>query len=179
MTEQTNTPASLTEDEQSLVKRSAFAAIALVSRADPGFFSMFKESMAGSRAFAAAPAGVQELLREGGFPTPPKGDAATIESTTLSELGQAASILDQKAPEQAQGYRDVILAAADQVAGASDGVAPEEQAMIDKIRTALGSTTAGAGALGGTGTLGGPETASAAEAPDLPLNDDTRPGALG
>ena len=29
---------------------------------------------------------------------------------------------------------------ADQVAGASDGVAPEEQAMIDKIRAALGGT---------------------------------------
>lgn len=168
MTENTNTPVSLTEDEQSLVKRSAFAAIALVSRADPGFFSMFKESMAGSRAFAAAPAGVQELLREGGFPTPPKGDAATIESTTLSELGQAASILDQKAPEQAQGYRDVILAAADQVANASDGVAPEEQAMIERIRTALGGSSAGAP------TFGGPDAAGAAEAPDLPLNDGGR-----
>ena len=41
----TDTPSTaLTEDEQALVKRSAFGAIALVSRSDPGFFAMFKES---------------------------------------------------------------------------------------------------------------------------------------
>jgi hypothetical protein len=46
-------------------------------------------------------------------------------------------VLRAKAPAQADGYRDVILAAADQVAGAADGVAAEEQAVIAEIRTAL------------------------------------------
>ena len=83
MTENTNAPTTLTDEEQDLVRRSAFSAIALVSKADPGFFSMFKESMAGSRAFAEAPAGVQQLLREGGFPTPPTGSPEQVESTPL------------------------------------------------------------------------------------------------
>src|SRR5690606_19332327 len=141
------------EDEQALVKRSAFSAIALVSRADPGFFSMFKESMAGSKAFAAAPAGVQELLRGGGFPTPPTGSPEQIEASTIDDLRQAVQVLEAKDPEHAQGFRDVVMAAADQVASASDGVAPEEQAVIDQIRTAL---------------TGGGSAAGSAEAPDLP-----------
>ena len=157
MTENTNA-AALTDDEQDMVRRSAFGAIALVSHADPGFFAMFKESMAGSRAFQEAPAGVQELLREGGFPTPPTGSPEEVQQTVLSELGQSMQVLQQKAPAQAQGYKDVILAAADRVANASDGVAPEETAMIEKIRAALG------GAAGGAPTV----TPSAPPADDAP-----------
>lgn len=141
MTENTNAAAALTDDEQSMIRRSAFGAIALVSHADPGFFAMFKESMAGSKAFQEAPAGVQELLREGGFPTPPTGSPEEVQQTVLSELGQSMQVLNDKAPEQAAGYRDVILAAADRVANASDGVAPEETAVIEKIRSALGNAT--------------------------------------
>lgn len=154
MTDTPNPTAAVTDDEQDLVKRSAFSAIALVSRADPGFFAMFKESMAGSRAFAAAPPGVQELLRGGGFPTPPRGTPEQIEAATLADLASAVQILETKDPEHAQGFKDVVLAAADQVAGASDGVAAEEEAVIAKIRSALG-------AAGGS-------AAAAAEAPQLP-----------
>lgn len=165
MTDTPSTAPELTEDEQALVKRSAFGAIALVSRADPGFFSMFKESMAGSRAFAAAPEGVQELLRGGGFPTPVTGSPEQVEATTISELGQAVQILQAKDPEHVQGFKDVVLAAADQVASASDGVAPEEQAVLDRIRSALS---------------GGGAAADDAEAPHLPGPDDpARPGPLG
>ena len=64
--------AEYTEAEHETIRSAAFGAIALVSKADPGFFSTFKESMAGSRAFAAAPPAVQELLKTGGFPTPPR-----------------------------------------------------------------------------------------------------------
>lgn len=56
----------------------------------------------------------------------------------MSALGSAMQALNAKAPEQAQGYKDVVLAACDQVAGASKGVSPEETAMIEKIRAALG-----------------------------------------
>lgn len=155
MTDNPNAAVDLTEDEQDLVKRSAFSAIALVSRADPGFFAMFKESMAGSKEFASAPAGVQELLRGGGFPTPPTGSPEQIEATTLTDLSSAVQILETKDPEHAQGFKDVVLAAADRVANASDGVAPAEEAIVGKIRAALGS--------GGSGSA-----AAAAEAPHLP-----------
>lgn len=165
MTDHPSAAPDLTEDEQALVKRSAFGAIALVSRADPGFFSMFKESMAGSRAFAAAPAGVQELLRGGGFSTPPTGSPEQIEAATVEDLRQAVQVLEAKDPEHVQGFRDVVLAAADQVASASDGVAPEEQAVIDTIRQAL---------------AGGGSAAASAEAPQLPGPDGpSQPGPLG
>lgn len=146
MTDDTHAAAALTDDEQDMVRRSAFGAIALVSRADPGFFAMFKESMAGSKAFQEAPAGVQELLREGGFPTPPTGTPEEIEQTVLTELGESVRVLQDKAPAQAQGFKDVILSAADRVANASDGVAPEESAMIERIRAALGGAAGAAGA---------------------------------
>ena len=138
MTDSTSTT-PLTDDERDVIRRSASGAMALVSRSDPGFFAMFKESMAGSKALQEAPAEVQQLLREGGFPTPPTGSPEQVEQTVLAELGQAMTILRAKAPDQAAGYRDVILAAADRVASASDGVAPEETAMITKIRDALGA----------------------------------------
>ncbi|GAA5158091.1 hypothetical protein [Ornithinimicrobium tianjinense] len=136
MTENPSTT-PLTDDDRDVIRRSAFGAMALVSRSDPGFFAMFKESMAGSKALQEAPAEVQQLLREGGFPTPPTGSPQEVETTVLGELGQAMTVLRAKAPEQAAGYRDVILAAVDRVASASDGVAPEETAMISKIRDAL------------------------------------------
>ncbi|MGO0576972.1 hypothetical protein [Ornithinimicrobium panacihumi] len=173
MTENTNAVA-LTDDEQDMVRRSAFGAIALVSQADPGFFAMFKESMAGSKAFQEAPAGVQELLREGGLPTPPTGSREEVQQTVLSELGQSMQVLQAKAPQQAAGYRDVILAAADRVANASDGVAPEEQAMIEQIRGALGGGAAAPGGAAGTT----PQAPTAPSAPQQPAQDQSGPGAL-
>jgi hypothetical protein len=140
-----------TDDEHELIRRSAFGAIALVSRSDPGFFAMFKESMAGSKALQEAPEGVRALLSEGGFPTPPSASSPQeMEETLLADLGRAVSLLRAKAPEQAEGYRQVILAAADRVAAASDGVAVEEQQMIDKIRAALSGGLAGDAPVGDT-----------------------------
>lgn len=130
--------AEFTEEERNTIRTGAFGAIALVSKADPGFFATFKESMAGSKAFAAAPAEIQGLLKEGGLISPPKGSPAEVEASVVSSLTGAVQILQAKAPEQAQGYRDVVLAACDQVANASKGVAPEETDMINKIRAALG-----------------------------------------
>jgi hypothetical protein len=144
----TPTGTALTPDEQQLVRRSAFGAIALVSRADPGFFAMFKESMAGSKAMQEAPPEVQELLREGGFPTPPTGSPEEIERSVMEDLRRTMSVLQAKAPRTAGGYRDVILAAADRVANASDGVAPEETAVIDKIRAALSTGVSGEPSMG-------------------------------
>lgn len=185
MSENTSPTDQLTDEEQALVRRAAFSAIALVSRADPGFFSMFKESMAGSRAFTEAPAGVQELLREGGFPTPPTGSPEEVEQTTLSELGQAVQILQAKAPAQAQGFTDVVLAAADRVAQASDGVAPEEQEVIDRIRAALQDGGAGEAVRpaeqGGAVQGDGPYDSEQDAHPDLPPSgaDQARPGTPG
>lgn len=125
-----------TDEEKSTLRNAAFGAMMLVSAADPGFFAMFKESMAGAKALAAAPPDLQALFKGGGMPSMPKG--AQVESTVLGQLQQATAILQAKAPQDLQSYRDVITAACDQVANASQGVAESETAVIGKIRAAVG-----------------------------------------
>lgn len=143
-------PTALTDDEHALVRRAAFGAIALVSNADPGFFATFKESMAGSKALQDAPEGVRELLAEGGMPAPRTGSPEEVEAGVLNDLRQVMRVLSAKAPRQVTGFRDVLLDATDRVARASDGVAPEEQAVIDRIRTAISTGIAGERPTGDT-----------------------------
>ncbi|AKT52222.1 hypothetical protein [Arsenicicoccus sp. oral taxon 190] len=132
-----NSTPTLTDEQRDQIRNGAFGAIALVSKADPGFLAMFKESMAGSKTLASAPADVRELLAGQGLPTPPSGSPEEVESAVLRDLAGGYAALRSTAPGQAQGYRDVVLAACDQVAQASGGVAPTEQAVIEKIRGAL------------------------------------------
>lgn len=130
--------AEYTDEERDTVRNAAFGAIALVSKADPGFFSSFKESLAGSKALASGPKEITEILRGGGFPTPPSGDAAAQEQAVVSGLTQAMGILGAKADGSAEAFKGVILEATRAVADASDGVSPEEQAVLDKVTAALG-----------------------------------------
>lgn len=143
MSENTDPTTTLTEADHTLIRRSTFGAIALVSQADPGFFATFKESMAGSRALQEAPQEVKALLSEGGFPAPHTGSASEVRAQVMADLREAMAVLGAKAPAQVEGFRQVVLAAADRVAAASRGVAPEEQAVIEEIRQALGTGTAG------------------------------------
>ena len=129
--------ANYTDAERDTVRDAAFGAIALVSKADPGFLSSFKESLAGSKALASGPKEITELLRAGGFPTPPKGDPATQEQAVLAGLSEAKRLLTAKGDGSAEAFSGVILEATQAVADASDGVSPEEQAVIDKVRAAL------------------------------------------
>ena len=124
----------LTSEQQSTVRRAAYGAISLVSQADPGFFDMFSESMAGSKALAAAPQPVREML--GGMAMPPRGSKEHIESEILSDLQESMQILAAD-PAQRDGFRSVILEACRKVAEAKGGVSAEEQAMIDRIRGAV------------------------------------------
>jgi hypothetical protein len=126
-----------TDDEKKTLRDAAFGAMALVSQADPGFFAMFSESMAGGKALAAAPAELRDLFKGGGLPSVPKGGSAEVEATVLGQLRQAIGILQAKAPQDVQAYRDVIVAATDQVAQAQGGVKESETAMIDKIKAAI------------------------------------------
>lgn len=124
----------LTSEQQSTVRRAAYGAISLVSQADPGFFDMFSESMAGSKALAAAPQPVREMLT--GMAMPPTGTKEHIESEILSDLQESMQILTAN-PQERDGFRTVILEACRKVAEAKGGVSVEEQAMIDRIRAAV------------------------------------------
>lgn len=126
-----------TDGELDTIKGGAFGAIALVSKAEPGFFAPFKESMAGAKALAQAPAQLQGILREGGMVLPPSGDAQAVEKRVLEQLGAAVALLKAKDSALADSFRNVVLEACDAVAEAAKGVSPEETAMVDRIKGAL------------------------------------------
>ena len=129
--------ADYTDAERDTVRNAAFGAIALVSKADPGFFSSFMESLAGSKALAKGPKEITEILRGGGFPTPPKGDAAAQEQAVVTGLAHAVDVLETKADGSAEAFKGVLLEATQAVADASDGVSAEERDVLDKVRAAL------------------------------------------
>lgn len=127
--------AAISDQDKDVIRRATFGAIALVSKADPGFFATFKESMAGSKALAAAPENIRELLK-GGLIAPPSGGEGGVEQAILGDIRAAKAALADD-PAALQGWTGVVESAMQQVAEASKGVAPAEQAMIDKIRAAL------------------------------------------
>ncbi|MET8088702.1 hypothetical protein [Micromonospora sp. NPDC005220] len=127
----------LTDEERLTLKTGAFGAVFLVSNADPGVLGVIRESIAASGALAEASGAVKEALTSGPLPRLPRDSQLEIESVVLPALGRAVRILREKSPRDVAAYRDLVLAAADQVARAHDGVAPAETAAIDQIRVAL------------------------------------------
>lgn len=127
----------LTDEERLILKTGAFGAVFLVSNADPGVLGVIRESIAASGALADASGTVKEALTTGPLPRLPRDSQLEIESVVLPALGRAVRILREKSPRDVDAYRELVLAAADQVARAHDGVAPAEVAAIDQIRVAL------------------------------------------
>lgn len=133
---------TLTAEQSDLVRGAVFGAMALVSKADPGFFAMFRESLAGARALAAAPPEIRELLGTG-FVAPPSGAAQDREGAVVAQLQQARDMLAVTAPELLDGFRGVVLSACQATAQADDGVSDSERATIATIENVL---SAGGGA---------------------------------
>ncbi|MEU8009274.1 hypothetical protein [Micromonospora parva] len=127
----------LTDEERLTLKTGAFGAVFLVSNADPGVVGVIRESIAASGALADASGTVKEALTTGPLPRLPRDSQLEIESVVLPALGRAVRILRDKSPQDVDAYRALVLAAADRVARAHDGVAPTEAAAIDQIRAAL------------------------------------------
>ncbi len=128
----------LTQEDRNIVRGAAFGAMSLVSRADPGFFDMFKESLAGSKALAAAPEELRRVLAHGAFVVPPSGSADELENAVVEQLSQATRILASASQTLLEGFRVVVLTACDAVAAASGGVVESETAAIERVRSALG-----------------------------------------
>ena len=144
MTEPTQPPtdqpadatATLTEDEEKVVRSAAVRAGALVARAEPGFFDSFKESYAGSKAIKAASPELQRLLTKG-MPEMPSGTPDEATARTLELLTQAVSILREKAPGLADEFTQVVIQSATDVANAADGSSPREAEVVADIERAL------------------------------------------
>lgn len=127
----------LTAEERLTLKTGAFGAVFLVSNADPGVVALVRESFAASGAMADASGVVKEALTTGPLPKLPRDSELEVESAVLPALTRAVAILRKKSPRDVGTYREVVLAAADRVARAHRGVAPQEAAVIERIRAAL------------------------------------------
>ena len=60
---------------------------------------------------------------------------------TIKALGGAVAALEQKAPDELEAYRDLVLDVVAGVAEAKGGVRDEETAAIERIKRTLGATT--------------------------------------
>ena len=127
-----------TDQERDTLRNAAMGAMMLVSKSDPGIMSTIKEMFAGSKALRGASPDMQEIFKGGGsMPKMPKGSQADMENNVMSMLQQSMQIL-QKNPQDQQNFRNTIMSACDQVAQAQGGVSENEQAMINRIRSAMG-----------------------------------------
>jgi len=132
---------ALTDQERATVRDAAVGALTYVSKSDPGFFAMFKESTAGAKVLAQAPEELRDLFKAGGFPSMPGGDGS-IDDRLINQLTSAVQLLQSKAPEQVDGFRRVLLEACKAVAESSKGGSDEERAALDRVRGALDSGSA-------------------------------------
>ncbi|MGY0235386.1 hypothetical protein [Longispora urticae] len=131
--------ADYTDQERDTIRTATFGAMMLVSQADPGFFAMFKESLAGGKALSGASPELQGLFKGGGIPNVPKGDPAAMEASVLTALHDSVGILQAKAPAELAGFQAAIVEACGSVAEASQGTSATETAMIGKVRAAIGA----------------------------------------
>lgn len=127
-----------TDQEQHTLRAAAFGSIYMVSKADPGFFDMVKESFAGSKAFGKASPELRQVLVGGGMPTMPKGSPQEIENSVISALSQSTSILAAKGGNELDEFRNAVSHAVDEVASASGGTSPKEFEVVGKVKAALG-----------------------------------------
>jgi hypothetical protein len=126
----------LSASDRATLKKAAFGAVYLVSRADPGFFAMVRESAAASGALTGATGLVGEVFTSGGLPKLPRDDAQA-EAVVLPALRASVEILGVKAPDEVETYRETVLTAVERAAAAAHGVTPQETAVVAKIRAAL------------------------------------------
>jgi hypothetical protein len=138
-----------TEAEWETLRKGVTGAGMFVSAGHRDFTDSFGEASALAKELVAQrKEGATPLLRElaeghsteFGFFTSP----AELEEGTLTALREAVGILSSKAPDELEPYRALVLDVAETVAEAKGGVRPEETAVIEKVRDAVG----GAGGAG-------------------------------
>lgn len=137
------TKADFTEDEWTNLQKGVTGAGMLVSVGDMDFTDSFGEATTLAKYLAhQREQGGTEFIREvaatkgTGFGM--RTSKEEIESATLEALRSATTTLAAKAPDEADGYRQLVLGAANAVADAKSGVEPGETAAIGKIEQALG-----------------------------------------
>ena len=135
--------ADFTEDEWKALQQGVTGAGMLVSTAHRDFTDSFGEASTVVKQLAAHREDESQLVRElsetrgpgfGVFSSPKE-----VGQGTMNALSAAGAALREKAPDELEPYRDLVLDVATAVAEAKGGVQDEEKAAIDKITAALGT----------------------------------------
>jgi hypothetical protein len=136
------TRSDFTDDEWKAMQTGVTGAGMLVSVSDQDFTDMFGEASALAKALRTQrEQGTSDLVRElasargTGFGL--TASRQEVEAETFASLRSAKDALAAKAPEEAENYRQLVLAVADAVASAKSGVEPGETAALDKIKQVL------------------------------------------
>ena len=136
------TKADFTEDEFETLQRGVTGAGMYVSLADADFTDSFGEAKALAKFLASQRESTSTLVRDisgvhsskFGLGTSP----SELEAGTQSAIRDSLALLAQKAPDEVEPYKQMVLGAAEQVAGAKGGGTSEkEAAAIAKVKEAL------------------------------------------
>ena len=135
--------ADFTEDEWKELQLGVTGAGLLVSTAHRDFTDSFGEASTVAKQLAAHRGSESQLVRElsgtrgtgFGLVASPK----EVAEGTINALGAAVAVLGEKAPDELEAYRGLVLDVATAVAEAKGGVKDEEKAAIERITAALGA----------------------------------------
>ena len=133
-----------TEDEWAALQKGVTGSAMLVSLSDRDFTDSFGEASALAKHLAGQQvAATSELIRElakphgTGFGLTAGPDK--VRGETMEALRTSVAALQAKAPDELDGYRQLVIGTATAVAEAKGGgEAPVEAAMIAEIQAALG-----------------------------------------
>ena len=133
--------ADFTEDEWNDLQQGVTGAGLLVSTAHRDFTDSFGEASTVAKQLAAHRGSESQLVRElsgtrgtgFGLVASPK----EVAEGTIIALGAAVAVLGEKAPDELEAYRGLVLDVATSVAEAKGGVKDEEKAAIERITAAL------------------------------------------
>jgi len=134
--------ADFTDEEWDALQKGVTGSGMLVSMAHRDFTDSFGEAKAIVEHLAAHGDSASQLVRElsgthgsgfGFLASPTK-----VTEGTMAALGTAVTLLGEKAPDELDPYRALVLDIANAVAEAKGGVTGEETSAIEQIKTALG-----------------------------------------
>jgi hypothetical protein len=115
----------------------------LVSVSDADFTDSFGEASAIAKYLGAQREGAstpltRELAHVHGTGFGAFASADKVEAGTLDALRSSVTTLQEKAPDEVDAYKQLVLGAAEHAANAKGGLQEGETAALDKIRQALG-----------------------------------------
>jgi tellurite resistance protein len=137
--------ADFTEQEWDELQQGVTGAGMLVSAAHRDFTDSFGEASSIAKQLAAHRQSESQLIRDlsstrgTGFGLIASSDE--VREGTIKALDGAVAVLHEKAPDELEAYRHLVLDVATAAAEAKGGVRDEETAAIERIKRALGGST--------------------------------------